>query len=73
MVGVGDFPLCRASLSPNGGVAGFKQTLSAVARMIVTGEEDLLYYDNNDLSCKEKLPRLFMLPARFSTGDCGDA
>lgn len=27
------FPLLRAPVSPNGGVAGFKQTFSAVARM----------------------------------------
>lgn len=33
VVGVGGFPLPRAPVSPNGGVAGFKQTFSAVARM----------------------------------------
>lgn len=31
VVGVGGFPLLRAPVSPNGGVAGFKQTFSAVA------------------------------------------
>lgn len=39
VVGVVGFPLLRASVSPNGGVAGFKQTFLVVARMMATSEE----------------------------------